>query len=358
MERNMVLSILMLILILLIAPAAVGLLPAFFLSPQRRTPCSIFIFGSVINLALMQLVAVPFILLDAYGFDKIVILYSILVGIFSIAGIVLTVIRVKKDGKYLADSMFKRDISTEEVVEWIMFVLVLVFQLVMFIRMASFDGDDAYYVVESLLSDETGTLYRIRPYTGLSTGVDLRHALAAFTMWIAYIARVSGLHSTIVAHSIIGLYLIPLTYMVYLETGRSLLPKERKKLPIFLIFVGIMQIFGNVSIYTGATFFLTRTWQGKSVLVNLVIPVAFWLLLNIFDTESHENDLRLGYWVMLFINNIVAAMCSTTSVLLLAMLIGISGLVLTIKNRDLQILLKLIITCVPLVVYGCLYLLV
>ena len=134
--------------------------------------------------------------------------------------------------------------------------------------------------------------------------------------------------------------------------------KERKKLPVFMIFVGIMQIFGNVSIYTGATFFLTRTWQGKSMLANIIIPFAIWLLLNIFESDGTEDDMRLGLWIMLAVNNVAAAMCSTASVFLMAMLIGISGLVLTIREKNIQIALRLVITCIPLVLYGVIFMVI
>ena len=43
---------------------------------------------------------------------------------------------------------------------------------------------------------------------------------------------------------------------------------------------------------------------------------------------------------------------------LIAMLIGVSGLVLTVREKNIQILLRLMITCVPLVVYGAMFLLI
>ena len=125
-----------------------------------------------------------------------------------------------------------------------------------------------------------------------------------------------------------------------------------------MIFVCILQIFGNVSIYTNATFFLTRTWQGKSLLANLVIPAAIWLLLWIFDSDLPEKDNRLGLWILLFMVNIVAALSSTASVFLMAMFIGLAGLVLSIMEKNIQILLRLMITCIPLVIYGVMYLLI
>ena len=47
-----------------------------------------------------------------------------------------------------------------------------------------------------------------------------------------------------------------------------------------MILLFLFWIFGNVSIYTPETFLLTRTWQGKSVLANLLIPGCLFCLLR------------------------------------------------------------------------------
>ena len=354
----MVLEILILVLILILVPFACGLVPTFFISRNRTTTPVIYLSGLIMCLALFQLMAVPIVIACDFGFGLIKTLYTILLSVMSIAGIVLTVFKVRKDKKLLAQPAFSRNLTIEEIIEWVVFVGIVLFQLVMFMRMASFDGDDAYYVVQSLLTTQTDTLYRIRPYTGLSTSIDLRHSLAVFPIWIAYLSGMSDIHPTIVAHHILGILLIPYTYLIYMEIGKNILRRERNKLPIFMIFVAIMHVFGNVSIYTNATFLMTRTWQGKSLLANVCIPGVIWLLLNIFDSESQEGDRRLGLWFTLFALNIVAAMSSTASVFLIAMLIGVSGLVLTVREKNIQILLRLMITCVPLVVYGAMFLLI
>lgn len=355
----MILKMLILVLILIICPFFSGMIPMFFVSKKRRTTSAVYLSGMILCWALFQLACVPVVILDDFGFPIVVTVYSVILGMTTVAGAVLAFLKWKKEGNIFAfsETDIKGRLTVEEVVEWIMFLAIIIFQLVMFMKMASFDGDDAYYVVNSLLTTDTDTMYRVRPYTGWATSLDIRHSLAVFPIWIAYISRVSGIHATIVSHHIIGLVLIPITYFIYFGIGRAILKRERKKLPIFMIFVAIMQVFGNVSIYTNATFFLTRTWQGKSILANVCIPGILWLLLNIFDGDTYGEDMRFGFWMDLFVLNIVAAMSSTASVFLIAMLIGLSGLVLSIKEKNVQILLRLVITCVPLVAYGVMYLL-
>jgi hypothetical protein len=221
---------------------------------------------------------------------------------------------------------------------------------------ASFDGDDAYYVVQSVLADQTGVLNRIRPYTGLSTDLDIRHALATLPLWIAYVARMTGIHATIVAHTLLPLIFIPLTYYVFVQIGRKLFSDGSVKLPIFLTLVSIMQIWGNISIYTNETFFLTRTWQGKSVLANLILLVELWLMLELCAREKNrerqeETGSQLPYWLLLAVNHIAAAMMTSMGAFLTALLFGITALVAAIRYRSWSFLWKTALCCIPNVIY-------
>ena len=132
------------------------------------------------------------------------------------------------------------------------------------------------------------SLYRINPYTGRSAPLDVRHALALFPIWEAFIAGMSGIHPVIVMHSVMPLLLIPLTYLLYFRIGKELFGRKRIMLPVFMILMALFQIFGNVSVYTNETFFLTRTWQGKSVAGNFILPAVFWIFLNLFDDNWDE----------------------------------------------------------------------
>lgn len=368
-------QILTLILVLGIIPLCVGMIPVNLMEKRYRSLGVTYIAGFLFTLAVFQIIAVPIVIMQAWGFRIIVPMFSILtillggIGIymtwrtsqkeaFSGEGEIIPFLRVlkKEDGESTVKKIRSKE-TREEGLLWLFVILLVGFQLFMAVTTTSFDGDDAYYVVQSVLTDETDTLYRIMPYTGLSTGMDLRHALAVFPIWIAYIARMSGVHATIVAHTVLPLVLIPVTYWIYLEIGKKLLKCDKHKLPIYMIFICLMQIFGNVSIYTNATFFLTRTWQGKSLLANVVLPAIVWLILWIFDSENYDKEHRIGLWVLLVFTNFVAAMSSTASVFLAAMLIGVTGLVMGIREKDIQVPLRLMISCVPLVIYGAIFLL-
>ena len=382
----MITKVIALLVILIVIPYCMGLLPASFIDDDDRDIVVIYVMGFIMSLAIFELVTVPIIINAAEGFPLVVGLNLGLEAAFAVIGITVFNFRVRNRKGNNADEYGKQTYDilkltktptadtekkrhdwrksivklfrTDELFVWLPAALVMIFQIVMYIRMESFDGDDAYYVVQSLLTGETDTLYRIKPYTGLSTGMDLRHALASIPVWIAYLARVSGIHSTIIAHSVIGILLIPVVYCIYYNCARMFFGKDYKRIGAFMLFISLMYLFGNVSIYTRETFMLTRTWQGKSMLANIVFGAIVWLMTAIFKAgEEEEERQTLGYWIVLFMLSIVAAMCSTAGVFLVALAIAAYGITLAVFYKDAQIALRLMITCVPLAAYGTIYML-
>ena len=347
----------MLILLLILAPLGTGLIVNRYIDRENRGIGVAYISGFLTLLAAFQLIAVPVVFMDPWGFDIIVKAFTVVATLLTGFGIIGTMHLWRRDGAVFNKRNCRKKRRSVEKVQWIIAGILIFFQIFMAVTHASFDGDDAYYVVQSVITDETNTLYRILPYTGLGTSMDMRHSMAVFPLWIAYVARMSGIHATIVSHTILPVVLIPLTYMIYYEIGKKLFKEKAEQLPAYMIFVCMLQIFGNVSIYSNATFFLMRTWQGKSMLANVVIPGIFMILLWIFEGEPEKRNKRNGMWVLLALINVVAAMMSTASVFLNTFLIGIMALVFSVQEKNLKILFKMAACCIPCVVYALLYVL-
>ena len=347
----------MIVVLLGLAPLGTGLWINSIVRKENRSIGAAYISGFLILLAVFQLLAVPVIFMDAFGFPRIVKWYTIMVTLLTGGGLIEALHLWRKEGSIFKESVWKKKRGTMEYVQWLLVVLLIGFQVFMAVTHASFDGDDAYYVVQSVITDETDTLYRILPYTGYSTGLDMRHAMAAFPIWIAYLARMTGVHATIMSHTVLPVFLIPLTYMIYYEIGKILFKDKEEQLPAYMIVLNVLQLFGNVSIYTNATFFLTRTWQGKSMLANVVIPAIFMVVLWLFEGEAQKREKRTGFWCLLFMINVVAAMMSTASVFLNTMLIGIMALMLCIQEKNIRVLFKMAACCIPCVIYALLYVL-
>lgn len=347
---------------LLIVPFYIGMVPVKFIAEEKRNPGVILLAGYLLMWAVFEVITIPAVVWVQYhNFGFAMNIFTVVAVLLAVTGIILWYLDGKKNnGKtnWLKFGNLKwSEMSLETKIEWGLFFVLVGFQLYMSVTRASFDGDDAYYVVQSLMAQQNDAMYKNLPYTGRSADLDVRHALAVFPMWIAFVAVKADLHATIVSHVVMPLVLIPLTYLVYYEISKVLFEEKRENRPVFLIIMGLFQIFGNVSIYTNETFFLTRTWQGKAVAGSFVIPMIFLMLFWLFKEEKNNvEEKNIGLWIMLVCVNMVAGVCSSIAVFLITILLGIAALCLMFVKRDWKVPVKLGLTCIPNAFYVLLYL--
>ncbi len=404
-----VVSILMLLIWLIVIPMCMGLFVLNILPVTKRTMLICFLCGYLFSFSLFEVVAIPcMILVKYYAFIPCVRIFAAVEILFAALGVFTTVKRVRGQikaglvpkftedyrggrfttfigltfqGEEKADPtamisprtdvrLMKYQYSKESIILFILFFAIVLFQLFMAVFMAPFDGDDAYYVVETLLAQQANVMNTILPYTGSSTSLDIRHAMAVFTMWEAFIAKVSGVHATIVCHSVLPLVLIPLIYIIYLEIGRILLRSRQDLLPMFMIFIALFQIFGNTSIYTAETFLMMRTWQGKAMVANFIIPMILWTFLWMFDDcrkpgylwkEETVGGLRIvrnSAYVILFMINMAAGIMSSMGIMFGGGLSAILFFMLLVYTKDLKIIPKAVLSVIPCVIYLYIYMVV
>ena len=361
-----VLQIAGLILWLILIPFCMGLLPAMLMKKEDRTPGCIFVSGYLVMFALFELIGIPIAITVIYHS------FSLLSNIFAAAALLLSALGViaalkkhkKGDGLMPVNRESLKAYGLEDKLYFLIFLLLVGFQLYMVFTRASFDGDDAYYGVQGLIAQQKDTLYRINPYTGRSAPLDTRHVMALVPVWEAFIGRMSGIHATIIAHSVAPLVLLPLTYLVYFQIGKKLFfGKKHEMLPVFMIIMALFQIFGNVSIYTNETFLLTRTWQGKSVAGNFMIPAVFWIFLCLFEQKDREEgDVKApdqkAFYLLLTCLNLAAGISSSLAVLLCSFLTAGLGVLFAIRKRKFSILVKVGLTCIPGALYVLTYLII
>lgn len=372
-----ILSIMSLLFWMVIVPFCIGFIPCSFMEQRKRTPAMIFLSGYFLMWAVFGVIFIPIIVfVIPYNFTIATNLFMVVAVMMAIAGIVMYVrgSRMNLDGWMIPGRHRKRsivdgnktDVVTDDVtgmtrkdqiwlcLEWLIFFALLGFQLYKAVCYTSFDGDDAYYVVQSAIAQQANVMYYILPYTGGATSLDTRHALAVFPMWVAFVSAKSGIHSTIVSHSVMPILLIPLSYIVFYQVGRVLFDQDDKKdtSVMFLILMAVFQIFGYVSLYTNETFFLTRTWQGKAIVGSLIIPAMLWILLEMF---RHYETAQKGMWLLLVCVNMCAGVCSSIAVFLVTILMGLVAVFMAISRRQFKILLQMACVCIPNVLYVALY---
>ena len=381
-------SVLILCLWLILIPLLTGLLFSELLPLHRRTVAVVYLSGLLVQFAVFFIIGFPCMITNIYiPFYNTSRIFSVVMYLLSAAGAFVLVRRLLAknmhhlQGKALAFvrvfpgehhplpealmdphadlSGYRQRYDRESFFYFLLFGLLLAFQLYMAFTNSFFDGDDSYYVVQSLTAQKLGRMYTVVPYTGETSVPDSRHALAMLPIWEAFLAYKSGIHAAVMAHTVLPFFFLPLGYLVYSQIGRSLFQGKQNLLPIFMCVLCFLQVFGNVSIYTAETFFITRTAQGKAVMAAIVVPLILWVFMWLFEENGGlKKGRRAAYapWTLLFLINIFAGVCTSIGVLLAGGLIALLAVVLSFYVKNWKLLIPAVLTCVPNMVYVLLYL--
>ena len=376
-------SVVRLIFWMVAVPFFIGQLFNFILpvDKKRRSFGITYLLGLLIYFALFDIIALPCMILIKYSAFKyctriygVISVLLALLGACKHFGVLFT--KEKEPSRkvtldYIED--FK-SFKTETKIYFGIFIALVLLQMVMSLVYAPFDGDDAFYVVQSLQAQQADVMNTINPYLGRSQllSAEYRHALAVIIMWIAFIAKASGVHATILSHSVMPVFVIPLVYFVYYEIAKVLFKDKedstgkKELLPVFMIFITLLIMFGNVSINTPATFLLMRTWQGKTIFCNLILPMILWIFLLMFEDAKKVGEVSGGlketarvaapWWIMLTLANILSCMCTMLGAGIGAGFAALLTLALLIVTKRKSVILGLCISVIPNIVYVGLFL--
>lgn len=351
----MVLQLLAAVLLLAVIPAFVGGLFQDNEDQDMRGPVFRWISGQVFLWACFQLLCVPCILLEL-DFRFVLGGYCTVLAAALLAAVVRA---VRRHGKAASAVTLIRGFDRKQLSKylvWMIFWAILAFQFVQAVRMTYRDGDDAFYVAISSITQESQTMYCKLPYTGFSTELDARHGLAPFPVWIAFLAHMAGMPAVSMAHVVVPVALIGMTYGIYYLLGRILLQDKKEALPLFLVFTELLVLFGDYSFYTVENFMIARSRQGKAALGSIVIPLLLFLLLLLLRRLQEGGGISLKYFILLASAGTASCLCSTMGALLCCLLAGIVGLCGAIAYKRWKILFPMALCCLPNVLFAFLYL--
>lgn len=328
-------------------PFALGTLPVRFMRRENRTISMVWVSGWVVAFALFQLVAVPMII-KGMRFTFLTMVYTgVVTGLSAVC--LLTGIPVLKEG---IKGLSKSRLDMPHMKVMLPVIILVALQLAAMVLIAYPDGDDAYYIGTSVTTLHTDSMYIFDPYNGSSSPLDVRHALSPVPIFMAWLSGVTGFNPTVLCHVYMGCILLLLMYTVYYKVGARLFPDQKTNNWAFLLFVNILYLFGNISIYTPESFAFTRTWQGKSMFANIVVPLIFFFLPAIA-----RNAMDTGEWMLLFLLSIMGVFTTSTAVFTLPLIVGISCLVFFLRDGNPKLPLMMLPCVLPCAAYGMLYLL-
>lgn len=359
-----IISIVILFLWLFVIPTVVGRLAAIGVDKRKVGLPFLWISGQMLLWAGFQVICVPMVLKQlpfspgAEGkWLSLVPAYLAYTAVLVLSALLVFVIGCwKRKSTIAVIKGYSGPKAKWYYILWAVFWVLLAFQLVMAVLYTYGDGDDAFYVAVATITEESNTMYLKLPYTGGTTGLDSRHGLAPFPVWIAFLARISGMRTVSVAHVVVPLMLIPMTYGIYYLIGSKLCRKNTEKLPLFLVLSQLLVLFGDYSFYTVENFMIARSRQGKAALGSIIFPFLIFLLLTILERLQEKQKIELIWWILLAAAVTAACLCSTLGTFLSCLLVGVTGLCTAISYRKWKLLIPMVLCCVPAVGYALLYL--
>jgi hypothetical protein len=354
---EIVVSVISLLYLLVLLPLLLGTL----LFPQRdeknKDFSMVFIWGFIVELFLFEIIYTPFILF--YNrFSTFSNTLTIVYGMLS-ALLLFRWLRKHKTRQIIN----VKNLLIKENILWIFPLSIIAFQLFMSLFYQYLDGDDAYYMAQSTAAYMTDYMYGFEPYTGSTTTLDMRHGMAGIPIFISYLSRMTGIHPAIMGHTAFSSFLILLTYFVFYQLAKKLFKNKKKEQALFLGFIALLQMFGNSTIYTNETFFLTRTSQGKAVMASFIIPLLFLLFfemierMEVYKSFNYKRLQLSDIWIRIIMIQIAAVACTTLAVYLVPLLLGVGFLLIMIHIRKIKPMFIFLGCLFPSLFYGVLYLL-
>ena len=350
-----------LLLFLIPLPMLVGRL--FYTKLNKITLGQQWLYGQFLLWALFQVLGVYFILREQ-KLDQLVNTYNVVVQVLALLAVVKIIIR-----KGTIASITKT--RTQEIRYWceriwderkgyqiwlVAFALLYIIQICGILFLQVNDGDDSFYMAIANVAESSGSMYKANVYAFGNTTLTYRYALAPFPIWIAYLSRISGVHTLTIAHIVLGAMLVTMSYGIYAQSAKELFGENKKKRLQFMCFVAILYIFGNTSSHTAESFLLLRSRQGKALVAGIVFPAILYLLLHI-GKKLEQNKKQGMMQYILAAAVILTGFLGTPLGGSIVVLLWCSALLfLAIGYKKWSILILGIFSALPGLVYALLYL--
>ena len=340
----MIIGYVVLLLILICVPWVLG--TAFFQIVHMKATIKMeYVFGWLVILAFFEVVTVPLAFAEK-SLTEVTWIYTVTIMFLCICYVGRCIRKKKKIWQF---SMNISDINIYAALASITFLLQIV-AAVFFVHM---DADDAYYIGTANTSLSTDTLFLFEPDTGYASyAVNTRYAFSAIMVFWSYLSKITGIHPLIIAHTIIPIVFISISYILWWEVGKCLL-KGKEQRWIFFLLINVINVFGNTSVYTQSSFLLFRIWQGKALLPNIILPSFLYFFLKLYGNNCLKRQ-----WLTILITVLAACCCSSMVVPLGAMVIGTGTCILVLAKRDWKIFLYGLLCCIPCLIIGICYLII
>ena len=236
------------------------------------------VIGNVFQMAIFFVIAIVLIL-NRISFSFLWISYMIIMIVLFILSKIF----------FQKNIFLKPKLGKINIFKIIAIILVLT-QLFIKVKYTNINNDDSSFVVLSTSMIETGKMY----YSEENEELNVRRALAPISAYYATIAKQTGIHVTIITHSVIPVLFIAMSYIIYYHLGMKIF-KDQENIWIMLILLSLLNIY-TFSLKSFAYYMLLYTWLGRVVLVGIVLPLIWCLA---FDAMNDTSNWKTWFFIFL-----------------------------------------------------------
>ena len=230
-------------------------------------------------------------------------------------------------------------------------------------------ADSGWYVGTSATALATDTIGRFDPSTGAKVlRFQARYALSCYPYHSSVICSlVKGLPVIVQARSVMSAINVLISFIAVYYLGRVLFPDRarrggkvrsikdrpgsvtRRRADLFTVTVFFLNVLSS-TIYLPGIFLFDRSYEGKSLILNVVLVTVLALSILIWqDEEEGEYPYRTLFWVM------AAGVCFSASSIM-ALVLALTAILpaMAVRGKWNQ-LPGLIFGCIPVIVWAAVY---
>lgn len=329
-------NVVMSVLALLAVPTCAGYAVCGFCRVPRSAPACL-LGGTFAMWALIQCVSVPISLLRL-GFVPVVWIASAGIGALGALGVAFF-FRDRRSNRAANGGIGLKGWKAEEVFALAALIAGYLYLAYNCARFQHVDLDDARFVVTAVDIENTNRLFLTDYGTGNAMSVfagPMRHDL--FSPWAVYTALVARLTANpvaVAAHSVLPQQINLCALCAWLLLAGRLFPERRFERYGATMLILLLTMYTKNASYTTESFFLRRTWQGKSVVASVGIPTLYLVL-----TQRTVNDRGWRTYLPIYIVAFAMCLMSAMGIFMCCLLCGTFGVAHGIQSRSFAVTLK------------------
>lgn len=249
---------------------------------EGKTAGKNIIAGYVICAGLFHIISTPFMYyeLSFSPLAYICIAYSVVI----IAAYIILKIKEEKTLFERVRLPEKSAIQKDKVWLGLSIVFIIAFQIFYVVYYQHTDIDDSYYLAQINTIIHTNKILAIDPASGIAElNFNPQYKMVSYEVLMSFIVRLFHVNTAFFMHTILPVFLIPVHYIVIYQIGKFI---SQRYAYHFVLLYSVFNLFSAYSGYSQGAFLLYRIWQGKSGVINIIVPILILTFLYIYAIKK------------------------------------------------------------------------